>query len=191
MINFNPNFDTKTALKSTAVNVAFLFGMQAAEPFDKKDLEARAWLTSLAVEVEGQKFIFNEVVMSVTQERNIVTTALQGRDGTIKEFISNGDYVITVDAGVMADNGDKEITDNENGFFIPKNHYPEKELKKLRKILTKKTAVAVQSDFLEVFEIKSAVIKSFGLTQETHSNRQSIQITMLSDLPYEIKEIKG
>ncbi len=201
MIDFNPNFDNETSLKSRAVNVAFRFGMQTAKPFkikegedfslkSTKDLESRAWLTSLAIEVKSKKFVFNEVVMSVQQERNIVTTPLQGRDGTIKEFISNGDYNITIDAGVMAGNINDGINDDEDGFFKPKHYYPESELKKLREILTQKTAIAVQSDFLEVFGIKTAVVKAFNLTQETHSNRQSIQITMLSDLPYEIKKIK-
>ncbi len=200
MINFNPTFDSETALKTTAVNLAFRFGMQTAEHFeikenedwsfkDTKDLESRAWLTSLAIETDNKRFVFNEVVMSVQQERNIVTTPLQGRDGTIKEFISNGDYNITIDAGVMSGNSNNEIIDNEDGFFKPQNYYPEAELKRLGCILTEQKTLNVQSDFLEVFGIKSAVVKSFNLTQETHSNRQSIQITMLSDLPYEIKAL--
>ncbi len=57
----------------------------------------------------------------------------------------------------------------------------------LKKFLSIPEALEVQSDFLEIFGIKSAVVKSFGLQQETHSNRQSINIQMLSDEPYEIK----
>lgn len=197
-MNFNPNFDKNTA----GVNVLFRFGMQTAKPFEIKenedfsfentsDLESRPWLTSLKVQVgKNQKFIFNEVIISVTQERNIVTTPLQGRDGTIKEFISNGDYNISIDAGVMAGANNTENNDDETSFIKPQNYYPESELKKLGEILMAKQAIDLQSDFLEIFGIKTAVVKSFNLNQETHSNRQSIQITMLSDEPYEIKQIK-
>lgn len=189
-------------LKSTAVNLAFRFGMQTAKPFPIRKEEGfsfseadkllnKQWLTSLKIILnKDEAFIFNEVVMSVTQERNIVTTPLQGRDGTIKEFISNGDYVITVDAGVME--GQKQIDneDDEVSFQIPGSTYPEEELKRLKNILTLPKAIEVYSEFLLVFGITSVVVKSFSLVQETHSNRQSIQIQMLSDTPYEIKTIK-
>lgn len=189
-------------LKSTAVNLAFRFGMQTAKPFPIRKEEGfsfseadkllnKQWLTSLKIIInKDEAFIFNEVVMSVTQERNIVTTPLQGRDGTIKEFISNGDYVITVDAGVME--GQKQIDneDDEVSFQIPGSTYPEEELKRLKNILTLPKAIEVYSEFLLVFGITSVVVKSFSLVQETHSNRQSIQIQMLSDTPYEIKTIK-
>ena len=38
-----------------------------------------------------------------------------------------------------------------------------------------------------MFEIDSVVVKDFGMTQETHTNRQSISIQLLSDETYEIK----
>ncbi|MDY3337789.1 DUF6046 domain-containing protein [Riemerella anatipestifer] len=189
-------------LKSTAVNLAFRFGMQTAKPFPIRKEEGftfseadkllnKQWLTSLKIILNGNdEFIFNEVVMSVTQERNIVTTPLQGRDGTIKEFISNGDYVITVDAGVMEGQKQVDNEDDEVSFQIPGNTYPNAELERLRKILTLPKAIEVHSEFLKIFGITSAVVKSFSLVQETHSNRQSIQIQMLSDTPYEIKTIK-
>lgn len=189
-------------LKSTVVNLAFRFGMQTAKPFKVKadedfefpeagDLLNEQWLTTLEIEVEGIKsFVFNEVIMSIAQERNIVTTPLQGRDGTIKEFISNGDYVITVDAGVMEGQKQTENEDTEVSFQKPSNIYPKAELERLGKILTEPKAIAVQSDFLNVFGIQSVVVKSFSLVQETHSNRQSIQIQMLSDKPYEIKTMQ-
>lgn len=188
-------------LKSTAVNLAFRFGMQTAKPFNiekNKDFafgEAEQylneqWLTSLEINVDNNSFIFNEVIMSITQERNIVTTPLQGRDGTIKEFISNGDYVITVDAGIVQGGSYTENEDTEVSYKNPKNTYPRAELERLCKILTLPQSIPVQSSFLNVFGITSVVVKSFSLTQETHSNRQGIQMQLLSDKPYEIKVIQ-
>ena len=112
-------------------------------------------------------------------EKNIVTTALQGRNGTIKEYISDGDYNISIDAGIST-----YTLDYKEDFDIA---YPIDAVAELKKFLSIPEALEVQSDFLEIFGIKSAVVKSFGLQQETHSNRQSINIQMLSDEPYEIK----
>src|SRR3990167_7460356 len=44
----------------------------------------------------SENFRIDNVLMTLSQSKNIVTTALQGRDGTIKEFMSNGDYVINI-----------------------------------------------------------------------------------------------
>ncbi|MXV37673.1 hypothetical protein GO491_03110 [Flavobacteriaceae bacterium Ap0902] len=188
-------------LKSVGVNIAFRFGMQTAKPFEAvkdtdiefavpSDFENTPWLTSLEIKIGKDKtFIFPEVIITISQERNIVTTPLQGRDGTIKEYISDGDYNITLDAAVMdyTTNTDKE--DNE-WVQVAKKKYPKAELERLREIILAKKDIEVQSSFLQIFNITTAVVKSFTLQQETHSNRQSIQIQMLSDMPYEIKQIK-
>lgn len=181
-------------VRGTAVNLAFRFGMQTAKPFkvsntiggggnpefqSLQELEGRPWLTSLAISFENKTFVFEECVITINQEKNIVTTPLQGRNGTIKEYISDGDYSITIDAGI------NNYTEGDNtGASL---EYPIDKVLELQKLLKLPETIEVQSDFLEVFEIRSAVVKSFYLTQETHSNRQSLQIMMLSDEPYEIK----
>ena len=203
MIDYNFQPQPETIAKTVALNLAFRFGMQTGKPLEVKkfdgefvtmsDLENRPWLTSLRMSThhEGERYslLFQEVVISVTQERNIVTTSLQGRDGTIKEYISNGDYGITLDIALTDYEGEPdEQTDEE--FLLPKQVYPISRLETLRKLLTTPQTVEVESDFLYAFGIRSAVVTSFSLQQETHSNRQSVQIQMLSDEPYEIKQIQ-
>ncbi|GAA4156601.1 hypothetical protein GCM10022217_15770 [Chryseobacterium ginsenosidimutans] len=187
-------------VRGAAVNLAYRFGMQTATPFkvsdtignegnpefqELKDLEGRSWLTSLVLrytDVESKttyEFEFIECIITVNQEKNIVATALQGRNGTIKEYISDGDYSITVDAAI---NNYQEGDDTGASL-----EYPIDKVKELQKILNLPETLSVQSDFLEIFKVRSVVVKSFYLTQETHSNRQAIQIIMLSDEPYEIK----
>ncbi len=193
MINvFTPNAEHLAT--GVALNLAFRFGMSTAEPFkaseyvgkeknpellDLGELEGRTWLTSLALKHGGKEFIFNECLISLNMEKNIVTTALQGRNGTIKEYISDGDYNITIDAGISNYTIDQEGEHNID--------YPIDAVAELKNILSLPETLEVQSDFLEIFGIKSAVVKSFDLQQETHSNRQSINIQMLSDEPYEIR----
>ena len=203
MIDFNFQPQPETIAKTVALNLAFRFGMQTGKPLEVKkfdgkfvgtsDLENRPWLTSLRMSThnKGERYslLFQEVVISVTQERNIITTLLQGRDGTIKEYISNGDYSSTLDLAITDYEGEPdEQTDEE--FLLPKQDYPISRLETLRKLLTTPQTVEVESDFLYAFGIKSAVVTSFSLQQETHSNRQSVQIQMLSDEPYEIKQIQ-
>lgn len=189
---FKPN--TEQLARGTAVHLAFRFGMQTGEPFkpseyignegnptlsELKELEGQTWLTSLAIKHGDKEFIFNECLISLNMEKNIVTTALQGRNGTIKEYVSDGDYNISIDAGVST------YTIEQNGEY--NIDYPKDAVKELKDILSLPETLEVQSDFLEIFGIKSAVVKAFSLQQETHSNRQSINIQMLSDEPYEIK----
>ena len=193
MINvFTPN--AEQLARGVALNLAFRFGMSTAEPFkaseyvgkeknpellDLGELEGRTWLTSLALKHGGKEFVFNECLISLNMEKNIVTTALQGRNGTIKEYISDGDYNITIDAGISNYTIDQDGEHNID--------YPIDAVAELKNILCLPETLEVQSDFLEIFGIKSAVVKSFDLQQETHSNRQSINIQMLSDEPYEIR----
>lgn len=195
---FQPN--AEQLARGTAVHLAFRFGMKTGEPFkpseyignegnptlsELKELEGQTWLTSLAlryVDVNKRvvkEFIFNECLISLNMEKNIVTTPLQGRNGTIKEYVSDGDYNISIDAGVST------YTIEQNGEY--NIDYPKDAVKELKDILSLPETLEVQSDFLEIFGIKSAVVKAFSLQQETHSNRQSINIQMLSDEPYEIK----
>ena len=203
MIDFNFQPRPETIAKMVALNLAFRFGMQTGKPLEVKkfdgefvsmnDLENRPWLTSLRMSThhEGERYslLFQEVVISVTQERNIVTTSLQGRDGTIKEYISNGDYGITLDIALTDYEGEPDEQTDEQ-FLLPKQDYPISRVETLRKLLTTPQTVEVESDFLYAFGIRSAVVTSFSLQQETHSNRQSVQIQMLSDEPYEIKQIQ-
>lgn len=200
MIDFNFQPQGETIAKTVALNLAFRFGMQTGKPLEVKkfdgnfatmsELQNRPWLTSLRMSThhEGERYslLFQEVIISITQERNIVTTSLQGRDGTIKEYISNGDYGITLDLAIT-DYEDEPREQANEAFLLPKQDYPLSQLETLRKLLTTPEAVEVESDFLYAFGIKSAVVTSFSLQQETHSNRQSLQVQMLSDEPYEVR----
>lgn len=183
--------------KGTAVHLAFKFGMQTAEPFEVsetigskgnpnfntiQDLLGQRRLTSLAIGYAGSNIEIDECILSVTQEKNIVSTPLQGRDGTVKEYISDGDYIITAEIAVTNYNQKGGDLNDESSF-----EYPKEKLETLVKLLQVKDTIIVDSAFLDVFGVTSTVVKSYSLQQETHSNRQSLQIQMLSDESYEIK----
>lgn len=140
-------------------------------------------LTSLAFQYNNVRVELVECIITVNQEKNIVTTPMQGRDGTVKEYISDGDFTISVDAAVSS----YVIDQKGQSDFNDSHAYPLSQLEDMIAILKIKDTLEVQSDFLTLFGINNVVVKSYGLVQETHSNRQAFNIQMLSDTPYEIK----
>lgn len=182
---------SENILKNTAQRGLFSVAMQTAKPLKSsptetpnfeflKELEGKNWLTSLAISSQNKQIILQECIISVSQEKQIVSTALQGRNGTIKEYISDGDYQISIMAAVSY-----SPLSEQNPTAEPL--YPIEPMAELIELLKHPESLEVQSDFLQLFEIFSVVVTGYSLEQETHSNRQSIQIQMLSDLPYEIQ----
>lgn len=120
-----------------------------------------------------------EADITVTQNKNIVSTPVPAFKGTVKELISNNDYTIKITGAVMAL--------DENGFGS--DAYPEEGVEALVRMCEREGALTVASPFLSMFKIDSIVIKSFELKQAMGgSNRQEFTITALSDVKYEIKK---
>ncbi len=114
-----------------------------------------------------------EAVCSVSMAKNIVKTALVGAKGTIKEYISDGDFDITISVGLVA---------VEDGKIVDK--YPADGVRDLRELFKVSEAIYVKSDFLQLFDITKIVITDFDVEQMTHSNRQIVQIKAISDEDY-------
>lgn len=116
-----------------------------------------------------------DAVAAVSRERRIVSTALVGCDGTVKEYINEGDWQVNLVVGIQA------VRDG-----VIADEWPSDELRELRKILDAKTSVEVQSEFLGVFDITKIVIKSYSAQQTTEANYQAVSISAVSDEDYEI-----
>lgn len=116
-----------------------------------------------------------DAVAAVSRERRIVSTAMAGRDGTVKEYINEGDWSVNLVVGIQATEGGK-ITDD----------YPSEALRELRKILDVKDRIEVASEFLKIFDITHIVVKSYGATQTTEQNYQAVTISAVSDEAVEI-----
>jgi len=115
---------------------------------------------------------FDTVLMTVSQTKNIITTALQGRDGTVKEYVSNGDYVINLRGKIV-------------NFT---NKYPDKfptgidhcDVWTLTDILKVPNELDVVSSFLNMF-FNQMVITDFSMPQvEGRRNEQPFEINALS-----------
>lgn len=114
------------------------------------------------------------VLMDISQQRNIVTTAIQGRNGTVKEYISDGDYQITV-RGILVEPSPYD--------------YPAEQVRELLRLCRVQAAVQAVSPFLQLFQIYDVVITDYQLPQlEGYQNMQPFELTCISDTPIELIE---
>lgn len=138
-------------------------------------------LTDLLIKSSDEKIgsiLLPDVVINVSKQKEVVKTVLVGRKGgTVKEYICDGDYQISISIGVVAvDESNRQI-----------DVYPEMAVTKLREMLEADRALTVSSLFLDLFEINKIVITGFSAKQMTFSNRQVVEITALSDADYIIQ----
>lgn len=121
----------------------------------------------------GSDILLDTAILSISQSKNIVTTTLQGRDGTVKEYISDGDYEINI----------KGVLDSGNMFV-----YPESLVRQLKDICDIKDNIEIKSPFAEMLGITEAVITGYSFGQVPAGyNVQPYDITLLSDVPLIIK----
>lgn len=111
-------------------------------------------------------FVLETILCSVNQTKNIVKTPIQGRNGTVKEYIGMGDYSVTIN-GIMC---------GSNGV------YPKADVQALKVILTAPVPITVTSWFLQMFDINSLVFDSFDINQDEGGySRQPFSIQASSD----------
>lgn len=140
---------------------------------DRSWWEGRWVLCPLTLKVTGGEAMeIGLAVASVSRERRIVSTALTGRDGTVKEYINEGDWSVSLTLELMGEDGEDE--------------WPGDKLTELRKILEAKERIEVASEFLKVFDITHVVVKSWSVMQETEWNAQTVTVSAVSDEDYEI-----
>ncbi|MGN7818779.1 DUF6046 domain-containing protein [Chitinophaga sp. 22536] len=111
------------------------------------------------------------VLMAVSLPKNIVSTAIQGRDGTVKEYIGKGDYQITINGILTGQNG----------------HYPVDEVIALKRLIDAPVPIRVTSSYLQHLDIYNIVVADFNTAQEPGGYSQQIfTINAISDTPIEL-----
>jgi len=116
------------------------------------------------------------VILEVSQGKNIVKTPIQGRNGTIQEYVSDGDYQI-----------------NARGFITSKdNIIPLDDAKLFREIMQVPQEIEVVSQYLnEIFDINQIVIESFDMPQaEGYRNQIPFTFQAIGYNPIDLEEIE-
>lgn len=125
--------------------------------------------TDKSIEIE-------DAVCKVNRAKSIVKTQLVGMEGTVKEYISMGDYDINIDFNIVSCDSQGNVIDE----------YPAEGVKMVEEIFSINNALEVKSDFLALLGITKLVISDLQISQQTYSNVQSVSISALSDEDFEI-----
>lgn len=152
-------------------------GHEIGQPItDPEYWEGRWVLCPLRLEREnGEGLTFADAVAAASREHRIVSTALVGRDGTVKEYINANDWSVNIVLGLQH---------TEGGVIV--DEWPGTEVREVRKLLETKEALRVHSEFLDALNIGRLVIKSYTVRQMTEANYQVYEISAVSDEDYEI-----
>jgi len=119
----------------------------------------------------GKNLRIDMVLIDVSMTKNIVKTAIQGMSGTVKEYISDGDYTLNI----------------KGALFGEDNLYPEDDVLNLIEICKRQEAIPVLCGFLQHMDIDSIVIESYSLeAKEAQGNVQFFEINAVSDTPIEL-----
>lgn len=134
------------------------------------------------VETIFEGIVIDTVLMNVNQTKIIPKTQIAGKPGTVKEFISDGDFDISITGALITE------TTLLNSF---KNRYPREQIKTLFDLLKAQESVKVRAEFLQQFEINSVVVEKYAFPQ-TKGNRdkQLFTIKMVSDIELLLEEVE-
>jgi hypothetical protein len=127
--------------------------------------------------VKGELITFPDVelktaLISVAQAKQIVRTQIQGRDGTVKEYVGMDDYSISVSGTITSDNGIEPID----------------EVIDLKQLLDAPIPLDIICPFLNRMGIQYAVVESYELPQQAGGiSYQTFNINLISDIPTEIR----
>lgn len=116
------------------------------------------------------------VMVVANRTKKIVKTAIQGRNQTVKEYVSAGDYTITISGQINANN----------------NVFPDEEMRILSEITDANAPLAVLSTFLnEYLNVRDIIIESHSFRQ-VKGSRNSIDVTIqaLSDVPIDFTNLQ-
>lgn len=124
-------------------------------------------------------------VMEISNTRNIVKTDIQGRDGSVKEFINNGDYQISIKGILSNDVYTPDGTVPSKG----NNKYPMDAVAHLNTICTAPCAIHVTNSLLYTLGIYDLVIEDFSFpATQGKENIQAFQLNCLSDTTFILQE---
>lgn len=119
-------------------------------------------------------FRIDDVLLTVSQSKKIITTEIQGRDGTVKEYIGLDDFQV-------------QITGRLNGNY---NVNPKELTRQLKKILSAGQPLEITSWYLQNLDITDVVVKDFNFGQtEGEYSTQYFTVNALSDKRFEAKII--
>ena len=122
---------------------------------------------------ENKDLRIDTVLMTVNMVKNIVRTSINNRPGTVKEYISDGDFMIDF-RGVIVGKENRVLPKDDILAFISLMQVPKQ--------------LDIASNFLQLFSINSIVVTDFRLAEEFATrNEMPFKFSALSDEPIELQ----
>ena len=148
-------------------------------PYHSKQLNTPLWDAVRLTDPDDETTsIFLEVALvDAVLPKVIKETPIQGRDGTVKEYIASGDWQINIKGAI---------------FGEEKNAYPLSEIATLTQIARLRKQVAIESKLINHLDVTNVVIKNLSWRQVTGCmNKMCFEISCISDTPYELQTKKS
>lgn len=143
--------------------------------YDDITFPAGSYKTLQGIVVDYDELQLQSVRFIVNQVKNIVRTAISGRNGTVKEYNNDGDYQINVQANI------NEI----------ENIFPATQLQAFQEIKKVPQSIPIISKILNsIFDIDEVIIDEFTLDPGTGKGNVVLNIKLESDLPFDIKDFE-
>lgn len=161
-------------LSSNSYYVADKKSIFGTPVFDVLTLKELSYTDFNGVEQTVNELTLDIALLEVNNTRNIITTAVSGRNGTVKEYMSDGDYEINIKGNLI------------NPLA---NCHPDELLKALHEFCKSQVSIAVTSSLLYYLEIDSIVITKFTFKMVPgFRNVIDYELQCLSDLDPTIQE---
>ena len=113
--------------------------------------------------------------VQVSSKNNVVLTTVQGRDYSRKEYVSGGDYEITISGRIASKYPDV---------------YPEAEVSKFLKLMRHKGIIDCSNTILRQFKITQLIVLGYTLGTSDCRNVQPYQMQCVAVEPSEAIEVK-
>jgi len=138
---------------------------------------------------DGSQISFDDiklysVLLSVSQNKNIVKTQRTGANGTVKEYIGMDDYKIAIEGVLTGTNGNPPST----SFNVSGTSVVVSDVIALRRMLECPVAIDVVNSHLQNFGIYQVVVDSYEFPEEAGGvSYQNFRIDLSSTTPVELK----
>ena len=140
--------------------------------FSNLDVSAFSYTDNFGNAVNVPAIKFETVLFVVSQSKNIQITNIQGRNSSVKEYIADNDYQVSIQ-GVLTG---------------PNRQFPMQDSQDLISLLKAPIAFRVNSWYLDLFGINNIVVESYELGQDEGGYcYQKFSLNCLSDLPIELQ----
>jgi len=156
--------------------------LPATPTFDTPKIDTKSYLgtpvfSNFSAVCNGVTVNIDTALFVVSMTKNIITTPIQGRNGTVKEYISDGDFQVTI----------KGVLSGEKGQFPQYTSMTKTSLQDLKMFCEASKVAQVNSWYLNNLGINYLVVQSYKFEQnEGEYGLVPFEISCLSEQKYDV-----